>query len=114
MKCNEESIVGSCGIGVIYGLESLFGRDLSHLVPSGGAGWELVAFIENDKCSMAYKTLKKRWPIVYQSPVRRNINSGNNFFFCIYDTSDNEKGYGFDAEEKQSEEEDEEEDNYDF
>ncbi len=60
----------------------------ARLIEGGAAGFAVAAFIENNVCRRMYKALKKRFKIVYQSPVRVNRNTNNKFFFVIYDTQE--------------------------
>lgn len=59
----------------------------------GGCGWLQVAYITGEKVSKeqqkkqerVYNTLAKRFPVVFESEKRKNLNSGNMFWFVIYD-----------------------------
>lgn len=85
------SVPGTCGVGVVFGFNSndndinRYGRPISG-IPARNAGFELAGFIDTPKCKAVYKELSEKWKTVYQSPVRRNRNTGNKFFFVIYDT----------------------------
>lgn len=96
---------GACGIGNMYDFKridlSTFQRsDAGHYERyytkentskhAGGCGFLSVAFIDDDMCRDMYRQLKEWYPILYQSPIRFNVNSGNNFFFCIFDTGEKE------------------------
>lgn len=63
-------------------------QHFTHLLkhPPVGAGWVIAGFIETEISQEAYRQLKAKWPIMYQSPVRVNTRTGRKFFFCIYDT----------------------------
>lgn len=83
---------GTCGLGVIHGFNSnfadieIYGRPISTIVPQG-AGFSVAGFIKTKKCKLAYTELAKKFEMVYQSPVRKNRNTGHRFFFVIYDTT---------------------------
>ena len=100
-------ITGSCGIGNIYdytfkkygavdrkSLDTI-NQDSSYYDPfdrHGGAGWQLASFAkdyydkDNTQVSKeAYEILCKTRRLIFQSPVRKNKNSGNMFFFCVFD-----------------------------
>jgi hypothetical protein len=86
----------TCGVGEVgwfrkEGGPVWDGKKLASLKPSGGAGWMIAGFTNSlahgDTYEQAYELLKKRWTIVYQSPVRKNKRTGHQFFFCIYDTT---------------------------
>lgn len=51
-----------------------------------GTGLVLAAFVDTPVCRKAYEKITEKWPVLYQSPRRRNRNSGRDFFFIIYDT----------------------------
>jgi hypothetical protein len=53
---------------------------------AGGAGICGTGFINNDKNKKFYDALCKRHKLVWQTPVRNNINSGNRFFAAFFDT----------------------------
>ena len=94
-----DAVTGTCGIGVFYELSnSSSWRDvnIAKATHEGGAGWLVVGYIDTDICKEAYEILKKRFPIVFESPKRKNVNSGNEFFFVIYDTDGVIKS-GYDA-----------------
>jgi hypothetical protein len=92
----SEAITGACGVGILTDFSLLdddedvsYYRDelIDGFTPHGGAGFELAGFIDTDACRETYKKLAERFKIVYQSPVRLNKNSYNQFFFVIYDTT---------------------------
>lgn len=85
------SIESACGIGHVYGYSIGrtswgWGLSLDELKNDGGADWVLAAFTPNEVCEKTYKALCAKHRLVFQSPVRENKNSGNRFFFCIFDT----------------------------
>ena len=89
--CYSNTIFGSCGVGTFTEFSSClqYGRRLDAVETEGGCGFLLAGFIDTSICRQAYEILAKRFKVVYQSPVRRNTNSGNRFFFVIYDTKEN-------------------------
>ena len=93
-----DTVSGACGIGVFDDFSRLtgWGYDIAKSTHEGGAGWLVVGYIDTDICKEAYEILKKRFPIVFESPKRKNVNSGNEFFFVIYDTDGVIKS-GYDA-----------------
>lgn len=61
---------------------------IQNLTKPAGAGWFIAGFTENlPVYREAYEQLKKKYKIVYQSPVRINTRTGREFFFCIYDNT---------------------------
>ena len=92
----SDTLAGACGISCIGGFEESDGDRNDWYGPQdddfityrghlGGADWTSAGFIDNDECKAAYAILKKQYKIVLQSPVRINRNSGNSFFFAVYD-----------------------------
>jgi hypothetical protein len=81
----------SCGLEVVGGFRYNrydWENDTSLLENRVGSGTRMVlaAFVNTKECRDAYKIITKKWPVLFQSPVRRNRNSGRDFFFIIYDT----------------------------
>lgn len=97
---SHDTLHGTCGISLIsdFMLQaySYSQVDLEVCTPEAGCGYVLSSFIEGDPlCDKAYEILKNRWKIVFESPKELNINSGNQFYFCIYKMGDDEPR-GFD------------------
>lgn len=96
---------GACGVGDAYNFsiikstdckpsefqnyKNFVSKDSLHK-RSGGCGFMSAGFIDNKECKAMYLHLKSMFPILWQSPIRFNTNSGNNFFFCIFDTGEKE------------------------
>ena len=76
------NVVGTCGLGVLYGFKA--GTTHEAFMVSG-TGFCVAGFTSHIKCENTYNKIKEKYEIVYQSPVRRNRNSGNDFFFIIFD-----------------------------
>lgn len=91
MKFDMDSLTSTCGVGVLYSFTDSpkgFGYTLEELEERGGdagCGWYVVGFIDTPTCHTMYQECCEKLELVYQSPVRRNINSNNDFFFCIFD-----------------------------
>ncbi len=101
MRSSEDTLVGTCGVGVLYNFAvGGWGTPLGEATDSG-CGWYVAGFVDTDTCKQAYEELCEKYTLVYQSPVRLNINSGNDFFFCIFDAGQPEEeevddeGYAF-------------------
>lgn len=85
------TVDSACGIGWIgYFVNGHQSDDypLIEIEPSGGAKFTVVGFINTNQCKEAYRILAERFKILYQSPVRVNENTGNRFFFVVYDTKE--------------------------
>jgi hypothetical protein len=90
-----DNLRGTCGVSLASNFYDYGDRpipDWSRLSSlettrsTGGCGWQVAGFISTKACQKAYEILKNKNLIVFQSPVRRNNNSGRNFFFVAYDT----------------------------
>ena len=113
MKVSHAFVAGSCGLGLSYDFG--YGYDSHTAKSGGGAGYHMAAFIEGDsKCDEMYKLYKERWPIVFQSEVRLNRNSGNQFYFCVYDVRAANESYAGYTSDDDYYSENNEEDNDDF
>lgn len=89
-----EDVDGCCGVGVINYFASIdndeegdFGYKTNiNKIVVGGAKFAITGMIDNTKCKEAYDILQAEREFLYQSPVRKNENSGNMFFFIVIDT----------------------------
>lgn len=103
-----DTVPGSCGLGVAFEFSYTtfvhpswssakpIDKDFVH---SGGTGFFVAMFVVGDEtCDKAYEVLKAKYEIVYQSPVRKNVNSNNDVFFCVFDGG--EGTHGFDKYEE--------------
>lgn len=84
MRAADTTVDGTCGVGVLYDYNKGWGPEIGYSSESG-CGWYVAGFIDNDTCKAAYEEMCEKYTLVYQSPIRRNKNSGNMFFFCIFD-----------------------------
>lgn len=89
--CDKDSVIHSCGLEVVGDFGTDCDGPCDRYIPLedlqfGHTGFFVAGFIEDDICKEAYKILSKKHKIVYQSPVRRNMNSGNMFYFVIFDS----------------------------
>jgi hypothetical protein len=98
LYADKTRLAGSCGIGLLYNFRKLeheeffyaYGKNLEDLNNNnpGGCGFMVAAFIDTPECKEMYLKLKDEFPILYTSPIRFNVNSYHNFFFCIFDTGE--------------------------
>lgn len=56
----------------------------------GGIGLFGTGFINTDMMEKAYKWLCANYKMVYCSPVRKNSNSGNEFFYALFTEHDDD------------------------
>ena len=89
MRTERTEYYGACGLTLFYDFtyERTWNNHSIKEIPGGAAGHAIAAFINTAACRRAYKEFAERFPIVFQSEVRQNTNSGNQFFFCVYDTT---------------------------
>ena len=88
----EDAVYGACGVSSLcgFGTTSIWHEeqhDTKDLPKEtrAGCGWVVCGFIDKRPSKEMYDDMTSRYPMVYQSPVRKNKNSRNNFFFCIFD-----------------------------
>lgn len=97
---DSDTVDYSCGLGVVgaFGITdtrrvySSYLEDCPTNRIAGGTGFFIAAFINTHQCRRAYEVLCDRFPMTYQSPVRQNTNTFNDFFFCVFDREGKEKG----------------------
>lgn len=81
------NVYGTCGLGVLFS----FGHGYTNLktlcgqASTLGTGFAVAGFINTSPCKRVYEYLTDNYELIYQSPVRRNRNSGNDSFFIIID-----------------------------
>lgn len=93
MNFDVDTLPGSCGVGVLYSFSNNFGyscEDLLNGEGRAGCGWYVVAFVDTEACHKMYQECCEKLKLVFQSEVRLNMNSNNEFFFCIFDAGEPE------------------------
>ena len=103
----SRTLAGTCGVGLFHDFSDYSwdyeNYPLARAGAHGGCGWQIAGFINGDpNVKEAYHILKERYKIVMQSPIRRNSNSGHNFFFVLYDTKKQRKSKNNPTPEKYS------------
>lgn len=48
-------------------------------------------FLNDDICKAVYEELAANYKLVFQTPVRKNSNSGNKFFYAMFDRNPENK-----------------------
>jgi hypothetical protein len=87
-------VPNTCGVGVLGIFRDNNSQEGGHWIPTleqvapiTGCGWVIAGFTNQKPVyRQAYLDLRKRWKLVYQSPVRVNTRTGRKFFFCIFDS----------------------------
>jgi hypothetical protein len=96
---------GQCGIGGLkkftettppYSVEHYESYGYSHLDSGkplkhcGGIGMFGSGFVNSPSCKKVYEVLNQRFKLVFITPVRQNKNSGNQFFYAMWDDKEND------------------------
>lgn len=84
MRGMVSNVPGTCGVGVLhsFNLNEYNVNEFPHFF--GGIGYNIAGFLDTSRCEETYNEIKRKYKIIFQSPVKRNRNSGNKFFFIIY------------------------------
>jgi len=101
----HDTVEGACGVGVISCFEETNGK-MTYWVETpksatacnkGGAGWICAGFVENDELSeRVFQQMFNKYKLVFKTPTRLNKNSGNPFYFAVFDTEGVDIPQGFD------------------
>jgi hypothetical protein len=91
-----DTVSGACGLGNFNNfIESKYASrwgTYSNNIPDngdgGGTGFFVAAFVESHICKNMYLELCSKYKLCFQSEVRKNANSGNEFFFCVFDAGE--------------------------
>ena len=78
--CGVKVVGNFCNYGSGYNKENLSNPDNFY----SGTGFFISSFVNDALCRDAYQTIKEKFEITYQSPVKTNSHSGNRFFFIVY------------------------------
>lgn len=101
MNFHQDTLTNTCGVGVLYEFNNMWGVDPTQ-VDEAGCGWYVAGFINTPNCLEAYNELCEKLTLVYQSPVRLNVNSKRDFFFCIFDAGQpDEPRYDYEADDEE-------------
>lgn len=111
---SSEIVAGQCGIGAIFNIfqiqpgwdvkdygyvsstTGIFrGTLLEKLKHKGGAGFVGTGFINTSVSKASYEILCKNKRLIFQTPVRMNKNSGNMFFYAMFDDHNNPEEDGY-------------------
>ena len=101
LSASFETVPGACGMGVAYTFEEFsklpyYREPFENGYNSGGTGFICAGFREGKELDdKVFALMEKRGPCVFRTETRVNKNSGNKFYFAIFDWS-NDSEYGFD------------------
>lgn len=83
----QENLTFCCGVNDIgeFAFENDdVWQDGNAVVTKSGTGMFTASFIDNEVCAAAYAQLTKEHKLLYQSPLRKNSNSGRQLFLCVF------------------------------
>lgn len=86
----HDVVAGACGIGVVsefdYDDDGRWSNDNLLKGTKGGTGYLCAGFIKDDLiCDEVFTQLSKKYKVVFVSECRKNVNSGNMFYFAVFD-----------------------------
>lgn len=88
MRVCKSNVAGTCGLAVWHSFENdWYNWDYIHALqsaPMGGIGFTVAGFVQTKRCKRVFEWIKENKEIVYQSPVKKNRNSGRQFFFIVF------------------------------
>lgn len=99
IRVNQATLAGACGVTVLSDFDRYYSEEsISNIVPEAGIGIVCAGFIHKDPvCDAAFKEMSARGKLLLKTRVRKNRNSGNKFYFAVFDFAKNGKAkYGFD------------------
>lgn len=73
------------GWGDYQGQHEHYSRKLTLKNNKGGCGFSGTGFIDTPICKVAYEQMCRDFRLVFQTPVRKNKNSNNMFFYAMFD-----------------------------
>jgi len=93
MTFYDDTVTGACGMGVLSGFSSPTkwypGKEISDATTGSGTGMFCAGFVTgNEVCDTMYKELSAKFPVLWKSEERLNRNSGNMFYFVVFDAGD--------------------------
>lgn len=95
---DHNSMDGACGVGVASCFTTYQGYN-SEITKGtqGGCGWLTAGFVVDCPVSEeAFDLLANKYNVVFVSEERKNKNSGNMFYFAVFDCSEADVPIGFD------------------
>jgi hypothetical protein len=81
--CIQDSLPNCCGVDDVGWFQDVRYHGTGEIKRSG-TGLFTATFVDNDTNRRAYEQLKKEHRLLYQSPVKRNSNTGNQLFLCVF------------------------------
>jgi hypothetical protein len=93
MLVDCDTLVGGCGVNNVYAYDDAWDNETElEYVDGGGAGWLIASFNYNSASNEVWAYLSNKYKVVFRTPDRMNSNSGNMFFFAVFDTTQKPDG----------------------
>lgn len=83
MTAYSSTIFGTCGVNVWYGYNTSYAPPIKG-AEMGGIGYSIAGFVNEPDSREMFLHIKEKKEVVFCSPVKKNKNSGNRFFFVVF------------------------------
>lgn len=106
VKVREETLPGTCGVSLFYAFnDDWAAENIPNIIPGGGTGIVCAGFRhKNEVDDMVFEEMCKHGKLLFKTRVRMNRNSGNKFYFAVFDYANGGKGkYGYDDQDREEE-----------
>ena len=100
---DEETLPGTCGVSLFYAFNDFWDTDnISDIIPCGGTGIVCAGFRHKHELDdKVFAEMCKYGKLLFKTRVRKNRNSGNKFYFTVFDYAKGGKGkYGYDDQDR--------------
>lgn len=86
MKVYQDSLPYCCGVDDVGGFEPTYSSWRNHPqeLQRSGTGLFTATFLNNEANKAKFEEMCKEHTLLYQSPVKRNRNSSNRLFLCVF------------------------------
>lgn len=103
IQVREETLPGTCGVSLFYGFTDYWNTEnIPDIIPGGGTGIVCAGFrYKHEIDDKVFAEMCKHGKLLFKTRVRKNRNSGNKFYFAVFDYAKGGKGkYGFDDQDR--------------
>ena len=83
LKTHSGSLYGTCGVNVWYAYNTLYAPSIE-VAEMGGIGYSIAGFVNESESKQMFDYIKEKKEVVFCSPVKKNRNSDNKFFFVVF------------------------------
>ena len=94
----EETLAGTCGVSLFYAFNDYWNTgNIPSIIPGGGTGIVCAGFRHKHEVDdKVFEEMCKHGKLLFKTRVRKNRNSGNKFYFAVFDYAKGGKGkYGY-------------------